>query len=326
VQTDPQDVDKVLLYCIEYQLPTTVNGKPAFMTLREEVQRQDDDTWLIGHWSRIGDRAPWSPAGDPIAWPYTFPPIFSCQNLPYPHEYWGRADLTPDIIHVNDALNLVQSNVNRVLKLYGQPVIFASGTGQSVIDIKPGKIIGLPTPDAHIGSVPITSDLANALSFAANLRSDMDEQSRVPGVALGRIADLPRGAISGVALQLLFQPLIEKTVMKQRLYGKLIIDITQALLKLANYGDLDVDISWQNLLPVDDLAAAQTSLILKQLGVSDATIMMQLGYDPDDEMEKSQTEDAKKLVNFGRGQAMPPTPQTAPQMQPPAAGQEDNAE
>ncbi len=80
-----------------------------------------------------------------------------------------------------------------------------------------------------------------------------------------------------------------------------------------------IDLHWQNLLPVDDLAAAQTAPILKQIGVSDQTIMAQLGYDADDEMSQSQAEDAQKMINLSRGQAIPPIPpgQQQPGQQPP---------
>jgi len=149
------------------------------------------------------------------------------------------------------------------------------------------------------------------------LRADMDEQSRVPAVALGRQSDLPKGNISGVALQLLFQPLIEKTTQKQRLYGKMIREITRAALVIAgkialtDYEDYQIDLHWQNLLPVDDLAAAQAAQILQAIGVSNQTLLQQLGYDPDAEADKSAAEDAKKLVQFSRGQGMPPQPKNA---------------
>lgn len=338
VQTAPQDCDTVLLYCIEYCNDTKIDGRPSRIYYREEMSRVDPDqdgdggdpfadtdaTWLIQHWSRVGDRGKWTPAGEPIIWPYPFPPLFGCQNLPRPNDPWGIPDITPDLIGVNEALNLVQSNTNRILKLYGSPILYATGTGESVIDIKPGKIIGLPLSESKIVAVTLASDVANALAFAGNLRSDIDEQSAVPGVATGRIADMPRGQISGVALELLFMPLVLKTEKKRCLFGELILDVCTALFILKGMNaDIQVSLPWQDPLPHDSLQDAQAALAKKQLSISDTTLQRELGYDPEEEQALSQEEDAQKLTMFSRGQGMPPaSPDQQQPGQPPQPGQQ----
>lgn len=315
VQTAPQDVETVLLYCIEYSVSESVNGKPTAIYYHEEMCRVDPDddgdsgdpfadmdaTWIIQHWTRIGDKGAWTAAGEPIEWDYEFPPLFACQNLPYPHSFFGIADITSDVIGLNNALNLVQSNINRTEKLYGAPIIFATGTGEQVIDLKPGRIIGLPTPESKIASVGIVSDTANAMNFAENLRSDIDEQTSVPGVATARLSAMPRGDMSGVAIELCFLPLLKKTEKKQCLYGELIIDVSKALLVLNGMSeDIDITLAWQSPLPSNDLPAAQRAILLKQINISDATIQRELGYDPDEEAALNEAE-------------APTTPPIAPQ-------------
>ncbi len=320
VQTAPQDCDTVLLYCIEYSVSEKINGKPTSVYYHEEITRIDpdgnarhgmpdsDDTWEVRHWTRIGDQGNWQPVGDPIAWNYEFSPLFSCQNLPLPNEFWGMPDLTPDLIGINVALNLVQSNINRINKLFGSPILYAVGTGMQVIDLAPGRIIGLPTDQSKIAAVTITSDLANALAFANNLRSDLDEQSGVPGVATGRIVDLPRGNMSGIVLELLFMPLLKKTDKKRCLYGDLIIAVSKALLILNKMsGGINMTLPWQNPMPDDDLQSVQAAVLKKQVGISDSTIQRELGYDPEEEAQLNAVEDAQQLTNFSRGVGMPPT-------------------
>jgi hypothetical protein len=140
-------------------------------------------------------------------------------------------------------------------------------------------------------------------------------------VALGRQEVLPRlGPISGVALSLMFQPLIEKTMQKRRLYGKLIREVSRAALVLggltdsANIEDCTINLHWPPLLPADNLQAAQEALLLQQLNVSTATIFAGLGLDADDEATKKAKEDAAATTNFARGQGMPPAPPSAPQI------------
>ena len=330
VQTAPQDCETVLLYCIEYSETEQINGRPQQIFYREEIARIDPDqdgddgdpfadvdaTWSIQHWSRVGDRGPWTPAGEAIAWPYSFPPLFSCKNLPRPNSFWGGADITKDIIDLNMSLNLLQSCVQIDEVIYGEPILYSTGTGNDPIQRRPGYIVSLPLPDSKIVAVPIASDTANALVFTDNLRSDMDELSGVPGVATGRLKDMPRGNVSGIALELLFMSILKKTYKKRCLYGGLIIDVCKALFVLAGMSsDIDVTLAWQNPLPHDDLQSAQSALAKKQIGISDTTLQRELGYDPDEEQQLSQSEDAQKLVNFTRGQGMPPSPPTAVGMQ-----------
>jgi len=330
-QTAPQDCETVELYCIEYATTEKRNGKSVQVYYREEMSRIDPDalqgeeyeerndtdvTWQIQHWTKEGERGQWQAAGEPIEWPYPFAPLFSCKNLPRPNDFWGKPDITPDLIGVNKSLNLTQSCINLVNILYGHPILYATGTGEQVIDIKPGKIIGLPLGESKIVAVPIASDMANALAFADNLRSDLDEQSSVPGVATGRIKDLPRGNMSGIALELLFMPLLLKTEKKKCLYGQLLLEVSNALLVLNKMSeDIDITLAWQGALPKDDLQAAQAAVALKGLGISDTTLQRSLGYDPDEELALSQSEDAQKLLAYSRGTGLPPSPQNANQQQ-----------
>lgn len=297
VQTAPQDCETVLLYCIEYSVSENINGKDTAVYYHEEITRVDPDndgdngdpfadmdaTWMIQHWTRIGDKGVWVAAGEPIEWKYEFPPLFACQNLPNPNSFFGFADITQDVIGLNIALNLVQSDINRKRNMNGS-IVYATGTGEQVIDRKPGRIIGLPTLESKIVAVSIPSEMGDAMTFAENLRSDIDERTSVPGVATARLSAMPRGDMSGVAIELCFLPLLKKTEKKQCLYGELLIDVSKALLVLNGMSeDIDIALAWQSPLPSNDLPAAQRAILLKQLNISDATIQRELGYDPEEE-------------------------------------------
>lgn len=258
VKTAPQDCQTVLLYCIEYCCDEKdAGGKPQRVYYREEISRvdpyDDDDpmtyededadgldsavTWQIQHWTQIAQSGMqpkmgnWIPAGDAYIWPYPFSPIFSCQNLPRPNSFWGYPDVTKGLIGLNDSLNLVQSGINVERKI--RRILYAPGMGEGYLHVEPGKIIQTPLPEQKIEAVQAASETASDLTFAANLRSDMDEQSSVPGVATGRIDILPRG-ITGIAVELLYGPLLKKTDKKRCTYGEMIINVSKALLVLNN--------------------------------------------------------------------------------------------
>ena len=325
VKYAPQDCETVLLYHLEYSVMEKINGKIQQVFYCEEMQRldpdgnalksmpDDDDTWEIQHWTRVGDTGAWTPAGKPIAWNYNFAPLFSCKNLPKPNDFWGNADITPSLIGMNNALNLSLSCSNLVQILYGQPIIAASGVSESSIDIKPGKIIGLPTDTSKIWAVTITSDLANSIAFAGDLRSDMDEQSSVPAVVMGRMSVLPRGQLSGVTMELMFMPLTMKNEKKKCLYGKLIIDVSMALLVLGKFSpDIKVSLKWQTFLPNDDLAAVQAAQGKQALGVSNGTLISELGYNPEEEMDLNDAENEKAIAKAQALNPVAPVPGQAP--------------
>ncbi len=321
VVTAPEDCDLIVAYVIEY---ATAGGiwqrrqiiarvDPDGWTADEAGDETDlDDFWTITNYTRRGQSGAWYQAGERVVWPYPFAPIFTCQNLPNPNEVWGKPDLTPDLIEQNRVLNFVQSNTSRIIKYHAHPKTFVVGVSASQISVAVDETLCLPSPQSDLRSLELHGNLDASRNFAGDIRSDMDEQSRVPAVALGRLVDLPKGNISGVALALLFQPLIEKTQQKQRLYGNLIREVSRAVLVLSGLMDImtmdevKTELHWQNLLPVDDLAAAQTATLLKQLGVSQDTLLQELGYDPDAEGEKRESEQAASVTNFSRGVGLPP--------------------
>jgi hypothetical protein len=326
IVTPPDDCELILAYVIEY--PGTND-----LQKRQVIARVDpdnlagiageydlDDTWTITNYVRKGQAGAWLQVGTPEVWPYPFAPIFCNQNLPNPNEPWGVSDLSSDIIEMNKVLNFVQSNTSRIIKYHAHPKTWGKGFKASQISTAVDDVIVIEAPDGTLQNLEMTSNLQSSLGFAAVLRSDMDEQSRVPAVALGRLESLPRGNISGVALQLLFQPLLEKTIQKQRLYGKLIREISRAALVMAEkigieqWEDYKINIHWQNLLPIDDLAAAQTAQILLNIGVSEDTVLKELGYNSLDEAKKKAKENAVKVQQAQA--SMPPGQQQQMMMSP----------
>ncbi len=250
MKTAPQNCNKVLLYCIQYsETEKDERGVSREVYYREEIsanypkavpgkpQPSKPTSWSIQHWTQVSqkgappkDTAGWTAEGPPIAWNYPFPPMFHCKNMAMPNSPWGKPDITKVLIGLNKALNATLSDIKRTIRLYGNPILYAPGVGNATIEIAPGKIIQLALPDNKIEAVRIVSDLQNALAYAADLRSTIDELTGVPGVATGRISTLPRGALSGITVELLHSPLTKKTDGKRCLYGKLIIDVSQALL------------------------------------------------------------------------------------------------
>lgn len=331
IVTPPDDCDLILAYVIEY-----TSGKDE--QKRQIIARVDPDgdtanvgpddiadTWSISTYTKRGQSNTWTPTGETEDWPYPFAPIFTAQNLPNPNEAWGVSDLPPDLIAMNNVLNFVQSNTARIIKFHAHPKTVARGVHADQVVVSPDDILFVPSMDSDLKNLEMQSDLSSSLNFASVLRTDMDEQSRVPAVALGRLQDMPHGDVSGIALQLMFQPLLEKTTLKRRNYGSLIRDVSRAILVVMGkigideYEDYPISLNWQSLLPTDSLKEVQASLLLAQIGVSQSTILQELGYSPEDEEDKKAAEDARKATMYAQGRGFPALPPAQDDQQ---AGQE----
>ncbi len=60
---------------------------------------------------------------------------------------------------------------------------------------------------------------------------------------------------------------------------------------------IDVTLSWESPLPVDDLQTIQAYVLLKSIGISNASIMRKIGYDPKEEAALSVAENAQAIAN-----------------------------
>jgi len=341
IATLPDDCSLAIAYIIEYPAAGGAMQKRQIIALTDPNSDLDimgnydlADTWTITNYERKGQSQDnWTQVGEPQEWPYPFPPIFCCKNLPNPNESWGTPDLTPDLINQNKSLNFMLSNLSRIIKFHGHPKTWIKGVGAAQVNVDVDGVIYLQSDQAQLGTLTPMDNFAGILSFVTTLMSNIDQQSRIPAVALGRQETLPKlGNISGVALSLMFQPLIEKTMQKRCTYGCMIRQICRAALVLAglidvsDYEDYKIELHWPDLLPNDNLQAAQEAVIMQQLQVSMDTIYRSLGLDPADEMAKKQQEDAQQVTNFSRGQGLPPAANNPAQQQIQQQNQQDQKE
>lgn len=289
VETDPDDVETVTGYRVQWTGKDPVTGKPL---AKRQLHRPDGQVWQITDQQSL-DGGPWLTTGETV-WPYAFPAIVDCQNLPCAGEVWGISDLEDDIRGIQGSVNFVASNIGRILRFHSHPKTWGSGFSAAQLDVAIDQTIVLPNTDAKLANLEMASDLQSSLDFFRALRQALYEIARVPEIATGTLNAL--GQISGVALKVLYAPLVEKTETKRQTYGDLLVELNRRILAMAGHGDqVQTAIHWPNLIPGDEMTEAQTALLYKQIGVSDDTLMQQLGFDPDAEKAKS-AEEAKAAM------------------------------
>lgn len=284
VATEPDDIERVTLYLIEY--PAHAEDG-TWVTIRQRIE-QDGARWHIldqrargnGRFETISD----------VEWPYPWPPIIACQNLPSPNEYYGVSDVEEDVIRLNGSLMFVLSNMARIVRHHAHPKTWSKGVAASEIRTGVDDMIVLHSPEAELHNLEMQSDLSSSLALYERLKEALHEMSRTPEVAMGKMNNI--GTLSGVALQILYRPLTEKTEAKRRTYGEMLVELNRRLLALGGYSEEQwVTIHWPELLPSDPLQERQVALIDQQLGVSADTLLSQLGYDAAQEAQKREVED-----------------------------------
>ncbi len=258
------------------------NGTPVVR--RQIISPVGDNTWEILDQISRGNQSNWVLLSRDV-WPYPWPPIFHGNNLPESNVYFGISDLEAHVISVNNAVNMVISNINRILRSHAHPKTWGHGFAANNIDMSVDTLTVLPSKEAELHNLEMVSDLSSSLNVYQALKDVYFEISGIPQVALGRLDNV--GNLSGLALKVLYQALLEKNNTKQLFYGSMFGELNGRLLELRGLpAGIDVGTVWQNPLPTDKYDEIQQATALQEIGVSKKTLLTDLGFDPEEEAER----------------------------------------
>lgn len=294
------DLENVLTYKIQYPSKDPNTGKP--IAIRQLIER-DGAVWHVTDQVGNVEGLNWKTTNEQ-PWPYAWPTIVDCQNLPVPNEYWGMSDIEPDILEINKAINFSVSNTGRILKYHAHPKTWGKGFDGNQLKIAVDETLMIPSETGELHNLEMQTDLSSSIEFYTKLKEALHETARMPEVAVGKLDSI--GGLSGLALTILYGPLIEKTETKRLLYGELLVELNRRLLAIGGFGEENItNLHWQEMLPADEVQMRQTALMDQQLGVSDDTLLTRLGYDPELEKEKKAVQEEQLgdalLTAFDRG-------------------------
>lgn len=300
---DPRDYEKVLQWVVQWNGMDPATRRPC--SYRQLISRAEDGfSWRVLDQESPDSSRAWRTTSD-VEWPYAWSPVFHCQNLPAPNQFYGVSDLEDDVIEAANAVNFIASNTRRIIRLNAHPKTWGSGFAVKQLDISPDGLIALPSKESTLQNLEMSSDLSSSIAFFQTMKDAFHEVSRTPEIATGRAENL--GQLSGLALKVLYGPLLRKNGTKQRLYGDMLIELCQRLLEMGGFGaDAQVSITWPDPLPEDPMAQRQAAESDERLGVSKATILESLGYDAKKEAERKKGEQQSMgeqlLGAFDKGQ------------------------
>jgi hypothetical protein len=288
---DQDNYKRVLGYRVQYN---AVDDHGRAVARREDTMRQENGTWLVtlkesrqvlvdDGFKSIFTTTKWEPVSE-TPWPFQWAPIVDCQNLIAANEYYGVSDIEAALVHINMVVNRVASNTAKTLRHFAHPIPVGRGFTAAEFQSAIGAMLVLPYPDADIKNLEMQSDLAGSHSFFHLVDEKFFELARVPTIAIGKLDGV--GDLSGVALEIVYRPLLAKTETKRHLYGDCLVAFSQRLLELAGFGTVVVAIVWPEVLPKNLKELSEVAANLMSVGVSKRTIFEKLGINADEEFKR----------------------------------------
>ena len=242
-----------------------------------------------------------------MANPYGFVPFIIFPNLREPKQFWGVSDMK-SLVPVQEELNRATTQLSRVLEISGNPIaVFQNVADARDIPIEPGTTIDL----GEEGKVYLLDLLKGGgvrlhIEYIDLLFRIMHDMAEVPRSAFG---SLDR-TLSGVALELDLQPLLQKVQRKRLLRTPLYEQRNRMILDiLARYAPEEVgqvsglrhEIIWAPPLPRDQSRLIQDEIALVSAALhSRQTAMTNLGVlDPGAEVEQMAVEGGQSMSKGG---------------------------
>ncbi len=266
-------------------------GKTA--TVIELWTAKDFELWIDG--SQIEKKAN----------PYGVIPFVIYPNLKEPKKFWGVSDLF-QIMEPQRELNRAVSQLAKILELSGNPIAVLENVEESEdIAVRPGAVWNIPE-DARAylldllqgGGVRLHIDYINLLY---RILHDLSESPRAAFGGTER-------DLSGVALEIELQPLLQKLRRKRIIRTAAYIRRNRLALKLLekyrneSFGDNLLRVVWTPVLPRDLAALVANEQILVQSGIhSRRRAMDEVGVkDPETEFSRW-LEERESILRMNKG-------------------------
>lgn len=139
-------------------------------------------------------------------------PFVQIKNLSSANYNGGVSDLD-DLIPMNFEYNQQKSRISDILAYHAAPVTLVYGAKIGNLEKGANKMWGGLSKDARVENLELKGDMSSSASYIADLKRSMCEVSGIPETVLGGAAAVSN--TSGVALQYLNLPLIERTNWKR---------------------------------------------------------------------------------------------------------------
>lgn len=221
------DHDRTLMDSLLIMYPIHVTGYTGFLRRRlsestvlyKEVWTQDEIVVYEG--DRETDR---------MTNPYGFIPFVQIKNFPVAGRTRGASDID-NIIPLNVELNTKKSDVSEIIDYHSAPITLVYGAKIGNLEKGANKVWGGLPKDAKVENLALQGDLAASSMYIKDVKTSMCEIAGIPETVLGGAAAISN--TSGVALQYMNLPLIERTTVKRALTSAGLVHVNKMVLFVA---------------------------------------------------------------------------------------------
>ncbi len=236
--------------------------------------------------------------------PYGFIPFIIYPNLREPKKFWGVSDLV-HIVEPQRELNRAISQLSHILELSGNPIAVLENIEESEdIAVKPGAVWNIPEDaKAYLLDLLQGGGVGLHMDYVSLLYRILHDISEAPRAAFGGT----ERDLSGVALQIELQPLLQKVRRKRLIRTAVYNRRNEMVLKLLekyqgeNFGQNHLRVVWAPLLPEDMSRLVANEQALVQTGIhSRRRAMDEVGVnDPETEFQRW-LEERKAILKMNR--------------------------
>lgn len=180
--------------------------------------------------------------------PYGFIPFVQIKNFPIAGRTRGQGDLD-DIIPLNIELNTKKSDVSEVIDYHSAPITLVYGAKIGNLEKGANKVWGGLPKDAKVENLGLQGDLVASVGYISDVKTSMCEIAGVPETVLGGASAISN--TSGVALQYMNLPLIDRTKIKRSCSSNGLQRVNKMILFISLYHGLierPQDISMKDFL------------------------------------------------------------------------------
>lgn len=194
--------------------------------------------------------------------PYGFIPYVIVPNLSRPRQFWGLSDLE-DIVSLNSEFNVRVSILSQLLQMSGNPVLVLENVDSSEgLRVGPGAIWTLPEGSkASLLELLKDGGVGLHLDYINLLYRMMHDLTELPAAGFGR-DQAPGAGSSGVALEQLLYPVVQRVARKRRIWDEALDLRNRMMLALAGLPVLRSRFTWADVLPKD-----RAALVTQEVGL-----------------------------------------------------------
>lgn len=227
-------------------------------------------------------------------WDFPFPPIVDWKNSQAPYIYYGQSDLKHAAL--NDSLNFVASNTNKIIYYHAGPqTVITGATLPEKMTSGPDKIFEIADKEAQVYNLEMESDLNASMNMMDILRASFFAQSRV--VDLATVKD-KLARVTNFGVRMIYSDMLDMIENKRLFYGKGLSDVSHNALVIMGEDTNninDISVKFVDPLPIDKLENIQALQIEQDVGLlSRQTVAKEAGRDV--ELELANLEEEQNIT------------------------------